>query len=73
MIYKIIDINENYNELINDSLLTHIAIDYINKSNQYLFLEKYGLYNGCIELVNFIIKKIKSKFNYLRRFLKWEY
>ena len=73
MIYNVIDINENYNELINDSLLIHIAIDYINESNQYLLLEKYGLYDGCIELVNFIIKKIKAKFNHKEQVFKLEF
>ena len=64
MIYKIININENIIENINDSLLQHIAVDYINSSQQYILLEKYGIYNGCEDLVNFIIKKIKSKYNH---------
>lgn len=64
MIYEIIDISETNVENINDSLLRHIAIDYINESHQYVLLEKYGVYEGCKELVDYLVKKIKSKYNY---------
>ncbi len=57
-----IQINESNINDINDSLLTHIAIDYILESHQYELFEKYGVYDGCKELVNHIIKKTKSKF-----------
>ena len=57
-----IQINESNINDINDSLLTHIAIDYILESHQYELFEKYGVYDGCKELVNHIIKKAKSKF-----------
>lgn len=56
-----IQINESIID-VNDSLLTHIAIDYILESHQYELFEKYGVYDGCQELVNYIIKKLKSKF-----------
>lgn len=57
-----IQINESNINDINDSLLTHIAIDYILESHQYELFEKYGVYDGCKELVDYIIKKAKSKF-----------
>lgn len=57
-----IQINESTIDSLNDSLLTHIAIDYILESHQYELFEKYGIYDGCQELVNHIIKKAKSKF-----------
>ena len=57
-----IQINESNIDDINDSLLTHIAIDYILESHQYELFEKYGVYDGCQELVDYIIKKTKSKF-----------
>lgn len=72
MIYYLININENFENNINDTLLTHIAIDYINESKQYILLEKYGLYDGCIELSNFIIKKIKSKYNHKEQVFRIE-
>ena len=57
-----IQINESNINDINDSLLQHIAIDYILESHQYELFEKYGVYDGCKELVDYIIKKAKSKF-----------
>jgi len=62
MIMRMIQINESNINDINDSLLTHIAIDYILESHQYELFEKYGVYDGCKELVDYIIKKAKSKF-----------
>lgn len=61
MIFKELYINES---IVNDedTLLTHIAIDYINQSKQEYLFEKYGIYNGCKELVNFILNKIKNKY-----------
>ena len=57
-----IQINESKINDINDSLLTHIAINYILESHQYELFEKYGVYDGCKELVNYIIKKAKLKY-----------
>ncbi len=61
MTIKMIQINESNINDINDSLLTHIAINYILESHQYELFEKYGVYDGCKELINHIIKKAKSK------------
>jgi len=62
MIIKIIQINESKINDINDSLLTHIAIDYILESHQYELFEKYGVYDGCKELVDYIINKVIKKY-----------
>ena len=46
---------------INESLLSHIAIEYkvndISEGSR-IINEKYGIYNGCEELVDFIVKDI---------------
>ena len=57
-----ININESNVNDINDSLLTHIAIDYILESHQYELFEKYGVYDGCKELVDYIINKVIKKY-----------
>ena len=47
MIIKMININESNVNDINDSLLTHIAIDYILESHQYELFEK-GIISATI-------------------------
>ena len=51
---------------INESLLSHIAIEYkvndISEGSR-IINEKYGIYNGCEELVDFIVKDIFSHDN----------
>lgn len=64
---------------INKSLLSHIAIEYkvndIGEGSR-IINEKYGIYDGCEELVNFIVKDIFShdtldyQFEYNRESLK---
>lgn len=65
MKFNIINISENIDDIdtISDNLLQHIAIDYIYESGKYNLFEKYGIYNGCTELVDYICKKVKQKFN----------
>ena len=60
--FKMLQINESNINDINDSLLTHIAIDYILESHQYELFEKYGVYDGCKELVDYIINKVIKKY-----------
>jgi hypothetical protein len=66
MIIKKINIDES-NVINEDLLLSHIAIDYILASDQYELFEKYGVYNGCKELVNYIYNKVIKKYkqNYI--------
>lgn len=62
MIIKKLLINESNINTNEDILLTHIAIDYIKQSDQYFLLEKYGLYDGCKDLTEFILKRVKNKY-----------
>ena len=73
-------IKQNTQDLfINKSLLSHIAIEYkvndIGEGSR-IINEKYGIYDGCEELVNFIVKDIFShddldyQFEYNRESLK---
>lgn len=63
MIIQKLYINESFDEIDKSNfLLSHIAIDYILESQQYVLLEKYGVYDGCKELVDLIIKKAISKY-----------
>ena len=66
MIIKKINIDET-NVINEDLLLPHIAIDYILESDQYELFEKYGVYDGCKELVDYISKKVIKKYkqNYI--------
>jgi hypothetical protein len=66
MIIKKINIDE-LNIINEDLLLPHIAIDYILESDQYELFEKYGVYDGCKELVDYISKKVIKKYkqNYI--------
>ena len=51
---------------INESLLSHIAIEYkVNDISEGLKIinEKYGIYDGCEELFDFIVKDIFSRDN----------
>lgn len=61
MIIKKINIDE-INVSNENLLLPHIAIDYILESNQYELFEKYGVYDGCKELVDYILKKVIKKY-----------
>ena len=66
MIIKKINIDES-NVINEDLLLSHIAIDYILASGQYELFEKYDVYNGCKELVDYILEKVNKKYkqNYI--------
>ena len=55
-----LQINESIINDINDSLLQHIAIDYILESHQYELFEKYGVYDGCKELVDYILNHLPN-------------
>ena len=61
MIIKHLNIDENTDNIINETLLTHIAIDYILKSHQHMLFEKYGAFDGCEDIVEFLIKKCQKK------------
>ena len=66
MLIKKLNIDEA-NIINEDLLLPHIAIDYILESDQYELFEKYGVYDGCKELVDYILKKVIKKYkqNYI--------
>ena len=61
MIFNFLHITENNNDIIQEQLLTHIAIDYILESHQYELFEKYGIFNGCEDIVEFLIRKCQKK------------
>lgn len=48
-------------EYIKESMLKHIAIELYDTD---IIYEKYGLYDGCSELANFIINRIKNHYSY---------
>lgn len=61
----IIDTDSNIVEdYIDYNILQHLAIKYKENhvySRRRVILEKYGIYNGCEELANFIYKEVKKK------------
>lgn len=64
-------INSTDKSFINESILSHIAIEYkVNDigEGRRIINEKYGIYEGCEELANFIVKDIFTHNNMDKQF-----
>lgn len=60
-------IKESVNDCISESLLSHIAIEYkVNDigEGRRIVNEKYGIYDGCEELADYIVKDIFSRHSF---------
>lgn len=60
---------KSFKEYLEESLLKHIAIELQDKDFIY---EKYGLYDGCKELAEFILTKIKENSNKNKIIIKYK-
>jgi len=58
-------VNNESLDLFDEQILSHIAIEYKhynNYSRNHLILEKYGVYDGCAELSDIILKDVEQKY-----------